>query len=361
MSLSYDPDTGEVIDQSLSIPTAQELATLSDTDLILISEQARDFALSELEADLAPGDALTLRSNTKAFAELIARHARSREAKLEAANNLTEARLRCERYIGNQIPAMQQAGLLAIQGQSHVESHDMTLSDIQITRDQSSLWQKIAKIQESDFEDYIATGQEYLWELSTMGLAHWANKGLADHQLINTSNNNEWYTPAPYIASVHAVLGEVDVDPASNAYANQTIQARTFYTMDDDGFKKDWPGRVFLNPPYGRDDDSGMSNQERWSARLIGQFDAKITTQAILLVNAVPGNRWFAPLWRFPICFVDHRIRFYNENTEAGQPTHSNVFVYLGPKLEIFAEEFSAHGVIAIGYGSDAWRSLNSD
>jgi len=172
----------------------------------------------------------------------------------------------------------------------------------------------------------------------------------ADHQLINQSDNNEWYTPARYIKSVHEVLGQVDVDPASNEYANRIIQAKTFYTIDNDGFAQEWPGKVFMNPPYGRDDAGNDSNQARWSRRLIEQYKAGIVTEAILLVNAVPGNRWFAPLWEFPICFVDHRIRFYSRDVEAGQPTHSNAFVYMGPNVDRFAAAFSKHGVIAVQY-----------
>ena len=173
---------------------------------------------------------------------------------------------------------------------------------------------------------------------------------MADHQRINLSTNNEWYTPAEYIQSVHEVLGQIDIDPASNEYANRVIKAVVYYTIDDDGLSKEWRGRVFMNPPYGRDDDGNDSNQGRWSGRLIEQYKAGITTEAIMLVNAVPGNRWFAPLWEFPICFVDHRIRFYNREVEAGQPTHSNAFVYMGPHIDKFALVFQKHGVIAVQY-----------
>lgn len=175
-----------------------------------------------------------------------------------------------------------------------------------------------------------------------------AGAALSDHQRLNLSTNNEWYTPPQYIASVHEVLGQVDVDPASNTTANQTIKATTIYTIDDDGFDQKWRGKVYMNPPYGFDD--GESNQSRWTKRLIEQYHAGIVTEAIMLVNAVPGNKWFAPLWEFPICFVDHRIRFYNEETEAGQPTHSNVFVYLGPNIDRFWDVFSKHGVVATRY-----------
>ena len=58
-----------------------------------------------------------------------------------------------------------------------------------------------------------------------------------------------------------------------------------------------------------------------------------------LLVNAVPGAKWFLPLFDFAICFTDHRIRFIDPaGRRQPQPTHSNAFVYLGPaKLRFYA------------------------
>lgn len=192
---------------------------------------------------------------------------------------------------------------------------------------------------------YIQPGEEQ----EAVHIKSEIHRQLASHQLINQSTNNEWYTPAPYIEAVREVLGGIDTDPASNPFANQTIRATTYYTAEQDGFSKPWAGRVFLNPPYGFGDDN-ESNQARWSKRLIEQFQSGITTEAILLVNAVPGNKWFAPLWNYTICFPDHRIRFYNEAVEAGQPTHSNAFIYFGPNRDTFARVFARFGVVAVRY-----------
>ena len=172
---------------------------------------------------------------------------------------------------------------------------------------------------------------------------------LESHQILNQSKNNEWYTPSKYIKSVRELLGRIDLDPASCEAANKNVMAANIYTKDDDGFNMDWPGKVFLNPPYGFGKDN-ISNQNLWSRKLIEQYKKGITKEAILLVNAVPSNKWFQPLWEFPICFTDHRIRFYNDDTEAGQPTHSNCFVYLGNRVNTFYELFSEFGIVAIKY-----------
>lgn len=162
---------------------------------------------------------------------------------------------------------------------------------------------------------------------------------------LQSSESEEWYTPAKYIDAVRALMGGIDVDPASNPEANQIVQAAQFYTLADDGLQHDWQGRVFLNPPYGRDE---ISNQERWSVRLMEQYEAGITTEAVLLVNAVTDRQWFQPLWRYPICFTDHRIRFYRPGADANSPVIGSVFVYFGRQTARFAELFKAFGPVVL-------------
>jgi DNA N-6-adenine-methyltransferase (Dam)/Protein of unknown function (DUF3102) len=158
------------------------------------------------------------------------------------------------------------------------------------------------------------------------------------------SESNEWYTPAPYIDAARELLGGIDLDPASSAIANRIVKATTFYDIEANGLTKSWHGRVWLNPPYGK--DGGESNQELWSMRLIDQYRSGITTEAVLLVNAVTDRKWFRPLWQFLICFTDHRICFYTAEGTADRPTYGNAFIYLGRQQERFCAIFDRFGVI---------------
>jgi hypothetical protein len=59
----------------------------------------------------------------------------------------------------------------------------------------------------------------------------------------------EWYTPPKYIALARAVLGDIDLDPATSEQAQKTVQAARYYTLESDGLKQEWHGRVWLKPP----------------------------------------------------------------------------------------------------------------
>lgn len=66
----------------------------------------------------------------------------------------------------------------------------------------------------------------------------------------------EWYTPK-WVFDELAIA--FDLDPASPHDHESFVPASTKYTVFDDGLSKPWFGRVWLNPPYGRDTAYWMS------------------------------------------------------------------------------------------------------
>jgi hypothetical protein len=180
-----------------------------------------------------------------------------------------------------------------------------------------------------------------------------ATSKLANYQLLNSSASAEWFTPPHYIKAVREVLGAIDLDPASCEAANRIVQAARYFTETDNGYTREWRGKLFLNPPYGwcypdgrRKENGGLSAQGHWTKRLIAQYRAGTVTEAILLINANTGEQWFQALWEFPICFVNRRIRFIpGEGTDPHkQPTKSNAFIYFGPRPARFTEVFGQFG-----------------
>lgn len=161
---------------------------------------------------------------------------------------------------------------------------------------------------------------------------------------LQSSDSNEWFTPAQYVDAARKLMGAIDVDPASCELANETIKAKKFYAKKDNGLFQPWSGRVWLNPPYGF--DGGASNQELWTRQLIERYTAGLVTEAVLLVNANTEAKWFQPLYNYLICFTDHRIRFYNESGNSSQPTQGNALVYFGKQDRRFIELFSPFGTV---------------
>ncbi len=154
--------------------------------------------------------------------------------------------------------------------------------------------------------------------------------------IIQSSESNEWYTPSVYIEAARTVMGGIDLDPASCEEANRVVRAERYYCDADDGLSKPWPGRVWLNPPYGRLGAVFIS-------RLLEVFDDG-TEAAICLLNAhCTDTKWFQPLWNETLCFTDHRIDFAGSG---GGSTHGSVFAYLGPDPTTFARHFAEFGPV---------------
>lgn len=163
--------------------------------------------------------------------------------------------------------------------------------------------------------------------------------------------NNEWYTPAKYIEAARAVMGSIDLDPASCELANQTVKATRYYTKEQNGLMQEWGGRMWINPPYGRinPEKTGqtISYQLLFVQKLLSVYQGGYIEQAVLLLL---GNscfmRWFQPLWKFPLCFHDGRISFYKPDGTEDHFGFGTIFVYLGPNEAKFTEVFSRFGRI---------------
>ena len=169
-------------------------------------------------------------------------------------------------------------------------------------------------------------------------------------QLLTSSQTAEWYTPPIYIEAAREVLGEIDLDPASCAAANEWIKAKTFYTEEDDGLSKEWRGKVFLNPPYGK--TGAYSNQDIWAMRLHYYYTTGDVPEAILLTKSVPGYKWWEQLFSYfylPVCFCRERIKFLKLNEEGevvaeGRAKAGSNFWYFGFEIGLFERVFSRFG-----------------
>lgn len=70
---------------------------------------------------------------------------------------------------------------------------------------------------------------------------------LSAHQSANMGSD-EWLTPPEILAS----LGSFDLDPCSPINRPWPTAAEHFH-INDDGLAQEWVGRVWCNPPFGRE------------------------------------------------------------------------------------------------------------
>lgn len=166
--------------------------------------------------------------------------------------------------------------------------------------------------------------------------------------------NSEWYTPSRYIEAARAVMGGIDLDPASCEEANKVVKADCIYTAQTNGLTRPCHGRVWLNPPYSSPDGTlGRTGSRPGSVKpfvfkLIHEYELCHIQQAILLVTSDTDAAWFVPLWQFPICFADHKVMFHRPGLPNEGQFFGTSFVYLGPYSSRFEEQFLQFG--PIGY-----------
>jgi len=155
------------------------------------------------------------------------------------------------------------------------------------------------------------------------------------------SETPEHYTPQSIIdATLECFGGQIDLDPCSNDIGDPNVPAEHHYTADEDGLSYQWLGRVYMNPPYGRE-------IKKWVDKLCSEHEAGRIDEAIALVPSRTDTKWFARLRDYPVCFVRGRLTFIGNEDPA--PFPSAVF-YLGNDIDKFFYSFQHLG--------DIWQKI---
>jgi phage N-6-adenine-methyltransferase len=138
------------------------------------------------------------------------------------------------------------------------------------------------------------------------------SKGFASTDCLK-NKSDDWYTPLDIIRS----LGKFDLDPCGN---NNHETANVIY--DNNGLRKDWFGRVWLNPPY--------SEVNLWLNRLY------VHGNGIALVFARTDTKWAQKYMEKAdsVFFLKGRIKFLNSNFEKSPygAGHGSMFLAYGER-----------------------------
>lgn len=179
-------------------------------------------------------------------------------------------------------------------------------------------------------------------------------------EALHSASTSSWYTPSAIVEAAREALGgTIDLDPASCAVANATVQARGFYGEAQDGLAHQWNGCVFVNPP---------SPPRPWWKHLRAQIEAGRVTQAIFVGYSIEtlqqfqdDAQWFAHWhWCIPAKRVKYettsweRLRVLQGRLNAGRSSPALVkqieaLAKMGPTL--VSGDAPAHASVVFGYG----------
>jgi len=202
-------------------------------------------------------------------------------------------------------------------------------------------------IEQSDLYRCIQFAEKYPEISDTVRKLSWRriiHKLLPESPHISRSTgDNEWDTPPEFIQSARVVMGNIDVDPASNEEANEIIQADRFYTTEDNGLDKSWNGNIWLNPPY------SQPLITEFSKTLVEKYESQEIKQACVLINNATETTWFQGMLELCkcVCFPKGRIKFIDKlGNPSGAPLQGQAILYFGENENLFSQEFSKYGLI---------------
>jgi len=159
------------------------------------------------------------------------------------------------------------------------------------------------------------------------------------------SEDSEWYTPIEFIELARAVMGEIDLDPASNETANTIVQAKKIYTIANDGLNQSWEGRIWMNPPYDTDLIWPFCD------KLVREFFEGNVFEAIALVNNATETRWFQSIGQAAsaVCFPLGRVKFWRPDKKSA-PLQGQAVLYLGANNKLFCEVWRGMGLCLMNF-----------
>jgi hypothetical protein len=116
---------------------------------------------------------------------------------------------------------------------------------------------------------------------------------------------DEWLTPPGIVES----LGPFDLDPCSPGDRRPWDTAKRHLSVEDDGLKTGWSGRVWCNPPYGLE-------ATKWLKRLADHGNG------IALIFARTETRmFFKEVWpkADAVLFIEGRLFFHHVDGTRGK------------------------------------------
>jgi ParB family transcriptional regulator, chromosome partitioning protein len=159
------------------------------------------------------------------------------------------------------------------------------------------------------------------------------------------ARSDEWYTPPWILERARAVMGGIDLDPASCPRAQRVVQARCMFFKGDGALTHPWGGRVWLNPPY------SSPRLEHFIRKLLAEVRARRVRDALVLVPNSTDLPWCQELLaEADVCWLRRRVAFWHRDPSTplrGNPRGS-IVAHLGDDVDRFEDVFGDLGVVSI-------------
>jgi phage N-6-adenine-methyltransferase len=136
----------------------------------------------------------------------------------------------------------------------------------------------------------------------------------------NASVGQSWETPQAVLQVLYSVFGRFDLDPCSPR-KHGPVKARVHFTAEDDGLSLPWHGRVFVNPPYGKE-------LSHWIAKARDEFENGSATLVVLLIPARTETAYWHDYiaGQASVCFLKGRLKFSDGKQSAPFPSALVIF-----------------------------------
>lgn len=136
-------------------------------------------------------------------------------------------------------------------------------------------------------------------------------------EVMFSSKNDQWATPQEFFDKLNSEFC-FDLDVCA---LPENAKCKEFYTPDIDGLTQPWNGRVWCNPPYGR-------NIGQWVKRAFLASSTGYAELVVMLLPARTDTRWFREYIynKAEIRFVKGRLKFGGSKNSAPFPSMVVVF-----------------------------------
>lgn len=156
------------------------------------------------------------------------------------------------------------------------------------------------------------------------------------------------------------VMGTFELDPASDAFGNSRVGARTYYTELADGLSKPWgsredPNNVFCNPPGGKRGNQSVA-LFFWDKLMqeLGHGHIKTGIFVAFSIEQLQSSQQAkSPMTAHHVCIPKKRIQFESaQGVKAKNPTHASAIVLVRGRtapaetVTLFFEAFHTLGAV---------------